>query len=496
MTETGGNFEMKAQSKRGVAAALVLASVLAVAGLWLASPTPATQDRGLWSWLGAGTHRPGAPSSSGFEDIVERVKPAVFGVRAKVVEETVDLGSLLPQLGEEPGQSREDASPRPTTSQGSGFFISSDGYAITTNHVIEHGTSIEIETAEGQKYPAKVVGSDPETDLALLKVDGDSSFSFVEIADRMPRIGEWVIAVGNPFGLGGTVTAGIVSAHARDITPEGYSDFIQIDAPVNQGNSGGPSFDVAGRVIGVNSAIVSPTGGSVGIGFAIPAETVKAVAADLRTKGKVTRAWIGVRIQSITPELAEGLALAETHGALVSEPQPHSPAAKVGIRSGDVIAFLNGQPLKDDRDLAKKVGDMAPGTQVELGIVRQGESKTVTVRLGQLPSKSGLPAPAEEKVERGETAPDPSSLGITLVPGTQISAETKGVLVSKVDPSGIAAERGLQVGDLILDVAGMAVKEPSDVQKALSEAHDNSKRNVVARVRSGESTRFVAIPVG
>jgi len=323
-------------------------------------------------------------------------------------------------------------------------------------------------------------------------VDGASGFRFVDIADEAPRIGERVIAVGNPFGLGGTVTAGIVSARARDISPGSYSDFIQIDAPVNQGNSGGPTFDVTGKVIGVNSAIVSPTGGSVGIGFAIPAETVKAVVAELKDKGTV----IGVRIQSVTPEIAEGLNLEEAQGALVAEPQPRGPAARAGILSGDVIASLNGEPLKDDRQLAKTVSDMAPGTQVELGIIRQGETKIVVLTLGQLPSPASEPRTSDEKLKTPEDSTDPSSLGLTLVPGQSLRPKTEGVIVTEVDPAGIAAERGFQPGDVILDVAGNSVNLPSEVGKAPRDAHSKSRHNVVARVRSGDSTRFVAILVG
>lgn len=432
-----------------------------------------------------------------FEDIVDRVKPAVFGLRAKIVEEEgADDQKFLPQLGEPPNQPQGPELSRPSTSQGSGFFISSDGYAITTSHVIEHGTSIAIETDDGKNYPVKLIGSDPQSDIALIKVDGPSAFKFVDIADEAPRIGEWVIAVGNPFGLGGTVTAGIVSARARDIGADSYNDFIQIDAPVNQGNSGGPTFDVTGKVIGVNSAIVSPTGGSVGIGFAIPAETVKAVVAELREKGMVTRGWIGVRIQSVTPEIAEGLDLKEAQGALVAEPQPLGPAARVGILSGDVITSLNGAPLKDDRQLAKTVSNMAPGTQVELGIIRQGESKIVALTLAQLPSPRSEPLANDNGLQAPESSTDPSSLGLTLVPGKNLSPGAEGVIVTKVDPDGIAAERGFQPGDVILDVAGNSVSQPSEVKKALSDAHSKSRRNVVARVRSGDATRFVAIPVG
>jgi serine protease Do len=486
----------KSSKLRRIAAVLVVISALAVTGAWFMGPVVSTQGGDPRAWLNTAVGKPQTSPPFGFEDMVDRVKPAVFGIRAKVIDdEAANDEGFLPGLGEQPDKPKGPQLPRPTTNQGSGFFISSDGYAITANHVIERGTSIEIETDDGKNYPVKLVGSDPQSDIALIKVDGGGAFKFVEIANEAPRIGEWVIAVGNPFGLGGTVTAGIVSARARDINPGGYSDFIQIDAPVNQGNSGGPTFNVTGEVIGVNSAIVSPTGGSVGIGFAIPAETVKAVVAELREKGMVTRGWIGVRIQSVTPEIAEGLDLKEAQGALVAEPQPHGPAARAGVLSGDVITSLNGEPLKDDRQLAKTVSDMAPGTQVELGIIRQGENKIVALTLDQLPSPPSEPL-ANNDAQAPEDSTDPSSLGFTLVPGQSLRPKTEGVIVTEVDPAGIAAERGFQPGDVILDVAGDSVSQPSEVKKALSDAHSKSRRNVVARVRSGDSTRFVAIPAG
>ena len=383
-------------------------------------------------------------------------KPAVFGIR-ELGKKCLVFGFFCNDLraGEQPEPPQGKKLPRPSTSQGSGFFISSDGYAITTNHVIEHGASIEIEADNGKNYAAKLVASDPESDIALIKVDGGGEFEFVEIADTTPRIGEWVIAVGNPFGLGGTVTAGIVSARARDIGPGSYNDFIQIDAPVNQGNSGGPTFDVTGKVIGVNSAIVSPTGGSVGIGFAIPAETVKTVVAELKDKGTLRRGWVGVSIQPITPEIAEGPDLKETRGALVTEPLPHGPAARAGILPGDAITTLDGERLKDDRELARKVGDMAPGTKVELGIVRRGKAKIVAVTLGQLPNPGKQNRASDERRKQPELGTDPSGLGLTLVPGTILSSSTEGVIVTDVDPDGIAAERGFQAGDVILDVAAI-----------------------------------------
>ncbi|MBO0758932.1 MAG: trypsin-like peptidase domain-containing protein, partial [Bradyrhizobiaceae bacterium] len=298
-----------------------------------------------------------ASRPAGFADIVEKVKPAVISVRVKV-----DSGTHSSGFSEdEPFQKGspfeyffrrfgipEDEFPRGqqhhfTMGQGSGFFISADGYAVTNNHVVDKAESVDVTTDEGKTYTAKVIGSDARTDLALIKIEGRTDFPYVKFSDHPPRIGDWVLAVGNPFGLGGSVTAGIVSARGRDIGAGPYDDFIQIDAPVNKGNSGGPTFDVDGDVIGVNTAIFSPSGGSVGIAFAIPADTVKSVIAQLKDKGIVTRGWIGVQIQPVTQDIADSLGIKKAEGALVAEPQAGSPAAKAGIKSGDVILSVNGE---------------------------------------------------------------------------------------------------------------------------------------------------------
>jgi serine protease Do len=289
------------------------------------------------------------------------------------------------------------------TGQGSGFFVTADGYAVTNNHVVEKAQTVEITTDDGRTYGAKVIGTDPRTDIALIKVDGRNDFAHVTLADKAPRIGDWVVAIGNPFGLGGTVTAGIVSARGRDIGAGPYDDFIQIDAPVNKGNSGGPTFDMDGNVIGVNTAIFSPSGGSVGIAFDIPAETVKSVVAQLKDRGFVTRGWMGVQLQPVTAEIADGLGLKETAGALVAEPQAGSPAAKAGIMSGDVITAANGTAVKDGRDLARQIGAMAPGTTVKLTVWRKGEEKSISLKLGELPK--AVQRSLLKLIERSELRP-------------------------------------------------------------------------------------------
>src|SRR5438552_13463360 len=323
----------------------------------------------------------------------------------------------------------------PVTGQGSGFFISPDGYAVTNNHVVDGADKVEVTTDDGKTYIAKVIGTDPRTDVALIKVAGRTDFPFAKLSDSKPRIGDWVLAVGNPFGLGGTVTAGIVSASGRDIGNGPYDDFIQIDAPVNKGNSGGPAFDTNGEVMGVNTAIYSPSGGSVGIAFSIPASTVKNVIAQLRDKGSVSRGWIGVQIQPVTADIADSLGLKEARGAIVDNPQDGSPATKAGIEAGDVITAVNGTAIKDSRDLARTIATLAPGTSVKLDVVHKGDSKTVTMALGELPNER--PAKADE----GKAQPDVGTprLGLSLAPAGDVQgAGQKGVVVTEVDPQGPA----------------------------------------------------------
>lgn len=441
----------------------------------------------------------------GFADIVAQVKPAVMAVRVKMNDNIhpsrFDSEDLPPGLKEffkrfgmpdnmPNGRRGPRGSRNHITGQGSGFFISADGYAVTNNHVVDKADSVEVQTDDGKIHTAKVIGTDPRTDLALIKVDG-GSFPYVNLAGAPPRIGDWVIAVGNPFGLGGTVTAGIVSARGRDIGASAYDDFIQIDAPVNKGNSGGPTFDTEGNVIGVNTAIFSPSGGSVGIAFAIPSDTVKSVITQLKDHGSVTRGWIGVQIQPVTKDIADSLGLKKAIGALVAEPQADSPAKKAGIEAGDVITAVNGDEVKDARDLAKKIGALPPKAAVKLTVLHKGAEKTVSLTLGEMPDSK------EARANSDDTGADIGKLGLTLAPAARVAgAGSEGVVVTDVDSSGAAATQGFATGDVILEVAGKSVSTPGDVRNAIAGAKTGGKRTVLLRVKKGDNTRFVALPVG
>jgi serine protease Do len=344
-----------------------------------------------------------------FADVVERVKPAVVSVRVKTRVAAANAGAeggprfAVPQVpddhplaelfrrfegqgrpGQGPGEGPRRGPGRPGSSQGSGFFVSGDGYLVTNNHVVDNAAEVQVVMDDGRTLDAKVVGTDPKTDLALVKVNEAGDYPYVRLAAEKGRVGDWVVAIGNPFGLGGTVTAGIVSAQHRDIGSGPYDDYMQIDAAVNRGNSGGPTFNLKGEVAGVNTAIFSPSGGNVGIAFAIPAHVVQRVVADLKANGSVTRGFIGVQIQPVTKEIAEAIDLKEARGALVAEAQKGTPAERAGVRAGDVIVAVNGEPVKDARELSRKVAAIAPGTRVPLKILRGGREQTLELEIGRL----------------------------------------------------------------------------------------------------------------
>jgi serine protease Do len=494
-------------SVAGIGAAVLLAGpggYLPMSFAAAAQPTPAADTTGPQT----------VQHPQGFADLVAKVKPAVISVRVKLDEANAEAGLTSNQNDQQtiplvPGSPMEkffqqfgfgdgDMGPqaRPhhqlITGEGSGFFISPDGYAVTNDHVVDHAKSVQVTTDDGTIYDAKVVGTDRKTDLALIKVEAkDKQFAYVKFANQTPRVGDWVVAVGNPFGLGGTVTAGIVSAHGRDIGGNSYGDYLQIDAPINRGNSGGPAFNMNGDVVGVNTAIYSPSGGSVGIGFDIPADTAKVIVAQLKEKGFVAHGFLGVQVQPVTAGIADSLGMKAAEGAMVDEMQPNSPAAKAGLETGDVITAVNGTKIKDARDLSRTVGMMAPDASVKLEIMRKGEAKTLEATLGKLPGER------QAKAESNETAPnkDVPHLGLTVAPASDVEgAGQKGVVVTNVDPDGPAAQQGIETGNVILDVGGKAVANVGDVCKALADAKSQGKHDVLMRIKSDRATLFVAVP--
>src|SRR5437868_11967240 len=453
----------------------------------------------------------------GFADIVERVKPSVISVKINIADKSskddsankdedspFPPGSPMERFfrrfggpdGLPPGLRGGPRGRGPVTGQGSGFFISPDGFAVTNNHVVDGADKVEVTMDDGKTYTAQVIGTDARTDVALIKVEGGSNFPFAKLSDSKPRIGDWVLAVGNPFGLGGTVTAGIVSASGRDIGNGPYDDFIQIDAPVNKGNSGGPAFDTEGEVMGVNTAIYSPSGGSVGIAFSIPASTVKNVIAQLKDKGSVSRGWIGVQIQPLTQDIADSMGLKQTAGALVADPQKEGPAAKAGVEAGDVVTAVNGRQVKDARELARTIAGLVPGSTAKLDLVHKGQGKVVSLTLAQLPNTQEAKADVEADEKRATQGTDVPRLGLTIAPAGRVAgAGSEGVVVMTIDPESAAADRGLKRGDVILEVAGKSVKDTSDVQAAIETARKDKKKSVLMRLRSGDASRYVAVPL-
>lgn len=450
----------------------------------------------------------------GFGDVVEKVSPAVVSVRVKSKLQPAAAGpdgmfgqgfDDLPdnhplkrffrdfrgfdngQRGERNRPNRSERA-RPV-SQGSGFFISEDGFLVTNNHVIDGGSEFTVVMDDGTEIDATLVGTDPRTDLALLKVDEERKFTYVTFADDTKvRVGDWVVAVGNPFGLGGTVTAGIVSARGRDIGAGPYDDFIQIDAAVNRGNSGGPAFNLNGEVVGINTAIFSPSGGNVGIAFAIPASTARDVVAALKDNGTVERAWLGVQIQPVTEDIAESLGIDGTDGALVSQPQDDSPAAKAGVEPGDIIVQVDGKAVKGPRELARMIGNMSPGTSADLTVLRDGEEQTITVKLGDMPGMEQQASLDPSDEDEGSVL---EGFGLTVTP----AEDGEGVVVTDVEPGSDAADRGIQTGDVITAVNSATVTNASAVEKAVREASKSGRKAVLFQIKREDTNRFVALPV-
>ncbi|MDR3494096.1 MAG: Do family serine endopeptidase [Ancalomicrobiaceae bacterium] len=499
-----------ARSLGAGAASLALVAVLATQSL-VAFPTPVRAQSTPIAPQPAATAQPFNPNlqTFTFADVVERVRPAVVSIRVK--SEVANPRQALEDMPDFPGGPLErffrdfrnrrgqdqQQTPDVQMSQGSGFIISTDGKVVTNFHVVKGAKEVTVVTDDGNEYKAKVLGSDEKTDVALVKIDAqDKTFPTVPFAQNSGRVGDWVLAVGNPFGLGGTVTAGIVSARGREIGAGPYDDFLQIDAPINHGNSGGPTFNLAGEVVGVNTAIFSPSGGSVGIGFAIPVETVQRVITQLEKSGEVVRGWLGVQIQPVTRDIADSLGMKDAHGALVADVQPQAPALKAGIKVGDAITAVEGHPVRGPRDLARTVAGYEPGTTVKVTLFRNGKEQDVSVELGKLPSDQKL-SERSKPAPRSEEPASLTDLGISVAPAVDVGAGSEGVAVVKIDPKSPAARRNLKVGDVILEVQGQTVATAADVAKAVKDAKQEGRRSVLLRLKSGsDAARFVAVPFG
>ncbi len=443
-----------------------------------------------------------------FADIVDKVKGAVVSISVTNGEKKAVKGpggrrfGGVPDLPDDhplkdffknlPKEFQMPERPnRPQLAQGSGFVISADGYVVTNNHVVDGASKIEVSFDDQEKLDAELVGTDARTDLALIKIKSNKSFKYVNFTDTPARVGDWVIAVGNPFGLGGTVTAGIVSALTRDIGSGPY-DFLQIDAAVNRGNSGGPTFNLNGEVIGVNTAIFSPSGGNVGIAFAVPAKTAKSVIEQLKNKGAVSRGWLGVKIQNVDEDTAASLGLERARGALVSEITPSGPAEASGVAARDVVLSVDGKDIEDSRDLARKIAAYSPDTSVAVKVWRNAAEKVINVKLGTFPNSPEDLSRLEEGKSLDQTPTDLDQLGLKLAPAGANGVED-GVAIAEVDPQSDAAQKGLKAGDVILEVQGEVVKNIDDVVAGVKKARDLGRRAVLLHVRTGQQKRFVAL---
>ncbi len=438
--------------------------------------------------------------------LVQTMMPAVVNVAVDKTEKVAQSGSQFSDpdmqkfferfFGQQMPMPQQEPQTERLHGEGSGFIIDPAGYIVTNAHVAGDADKITVSLQDGKKLPAKLVGIDKKTDLALLKVDSKEPLPFVEWGDSSKvHVGDKVLAVGNPFGLGGTVTSGIISATKREIGAGPYDDFLQVDAPINRGNSGGPTFDLDGKVIGINTLIFSPSGGSVGIGFAIASNEAKQVIQELKDKGSVERGWLGVGIQSIDEDIAQSMALKSTDGALVTKVEPDSPAAKAGVKSGDVILKLNDQKITTVRELSRDVADVDPGAKATLTLLRDGKEQTVDVAIGKMPTNEQV----AQNDENGQT--EQPRLGLGLAPLTPdergqlgLQDQERGVLVQRVMPNSPAESKGLQAGDVILRVGDTDVRTPKQVVEDVQKAHQKGLKSVLLLVWRDGSQIFAAVP--
>ena len=471
------------------------------------------------SWAVSGSevaHAQRIAPAEGFGALVETIAPAVVNISTRK-DVTAQLPSDAPSMPQFPpgspfeeffkeffdrDRSQQEQQPRRSFSLGSGFVVDPTGFVVTNNHVIADADEITVIFNDESEYPAKLIGTDSKTDLALLKIERPEPFPFVKWANSDEvRVGDWMIAIGNPFGLGSTVTAGIVSARGRDIRAGPYDDFFQIDAPINRGNSGGPSFTLDGTVFGVNTAIFSPSGGSVGIGFAIPANLARPVIDSLMRSGRVARGWLGVRIQSVSEEIAESLGLPESDGALVASVTPGGPAAEAQIQAGDVILEFDGKTIDRMRSLPRLVAETAIGKKTQVKLWRKGEVMTLNVTLGELPEDETL-----AELGQPQDTPSPTAnakietLGITIasIEGEQrtqfgLADTAKGVVITDVAAGSTAAEESLKPGDLIVEVGQEEVSSPPEVTAKVSQAQQEGKKSILLLIDRQGDLRFVAL---
>ncbi len=476
---------------RSVAFAALLMAGTALGGIGLVRSGQAVETPAVAAPAVVATPLAGLPS---FAPLVSRVRPAVVTITATARADAAGAqggAQAGPQFGIPGGREGQ----RPVRALGSGFIVDADGTIVTNNHVVREATSVMVTLDDGRELPARILGRDARTDIAVLKVDAGVALPWLALDNSdNARPGDWVVAVGNPFGLGGSVTAGIVSARGRNIGQGPYDDFLQVDAAINSGNSGGPLFSMEGSVVGVNTAIYSPNGGSVGIGFAIPSNQVRQVVADIRANGRVDRGWLGAASQSLTPALAQGLGLTGVTGALVGDVVPSSPAAQAGLRGGDVVVAVDGQPVPDSRTLARVVGGARPGAAVTLTVRRGNETRELQATLARLEDRADA---AQGNGKPGAPSPQSGRLGLALAPldegarrELQVPAGTEGAVVMNVRPGSPAAEAGLRPGDVITAVGSTAVRDPAATVEALRGVSGPAALRVL---RAGTSM-YVAVP--
>ncbi len=523
--------------RAAVTAAAIAALMMAGTGWALAGSNAAQSDLAPSAATASPVQAPApGPALAGFADIVDSVLPAVVNIdveRGAAVRPAMREGGSAPfdeffgrnfdRRGEgldqdENGPSGEalerwfrefqgrghdeerHGGPRgmPMRVAGAGFIIDADGTIVTNNHVVAGADRIHVTLNDGRQFEATLVGRDPATDLAVIRIDAGAPLPFVAFGDsEATRVGDWVITIGNPFGLENSVTMGIISARGRSIGAGRYDDFLQIDAPINRGNSGGPAFNTRGEVIGVNTAIFSPSGGSVGIGFAIPSDMVREIVAELQANGKVERGWLGVHIQPVTPDLAEGLDLDKAKGAIVAEVTDDSPAKAAGLSAGDVILSVNDQPIDGVRDLTRTIARLKPGAEAKLGLWRKGETSVVTVRLGAFPEPEQMAQLGADRPKDEQTV-----VGMRLAELDQraraafgIEEETTGVVITDVRPDSWAARKGLRPGDVIVQAGLAPVSSPAEVAAAVETARQEHRNAVLVLISRQQEEQFVSLPL-